>query len=211
MKDDPETVEQAAGYDEPQRQGGQRRHHRVVDHEAAPAHRQIEPDREPVETARQHELDHDADSRHAPHADQKRDAKNAVFHLRDERRVGRRDQHIDCRMVEAPQHPFGARDRPQIIGCRQHQHGQQSHDVNRYDRNLEPVGIHGREHEQHGRRDQAAKHADSVHDAVGDQFGPIVIPANGAGRRMDGGRGQLLQSEDGHGGPGFTFESLKHT
>src|ERR1700730_16297068 len=51
MKDDPETVEQTAGRNAPQRQRRQRHHHGVVQHEAAPSHRQIEPDREPVEPA----------------------------------------------------------------------------------------------------------------------------------------------------------------
>src|ERR1700730_10120572 len=94
MKDDPETVEQTAGRNEPQRQRRQRHHHGVVQHEAAPAHRQIEPDREPVEPARKYQLDHDPDNRHAPHAGQKRDGKNAVLHLGDERRIGCRHQHI---------------------------------------------------------------------------------------------------------------------
>src|ERR1700719_3561460 len=42
MKDDPETVQKAAKRDEPQCQRRQRRHHRVIDHAGAPAHRQIE-------------------------------------------------------------------------------------------------------------------------------------------------------------------------
>jgi hypothetical protein len=51
-----------------------------------------------------------------------------------------------------------------------------------------------------------------MHDAVGDQFGPVVIPADGASRRMDGGRGQLFQLEDGHGGPAnMVSEAIKHT
>src|SRR3981081_4774196 len=44
MKDDPEAIEQATGRNEPQRQGRQQCHNLVVDHEAAPAHRAIEPD-----------------------------------------------------------------------------------------------------------------------------------------------------------------------
>src|SRR4030088_1813558 len=52
MKDNPETIEHAAKRDVPQRQRRPRPPHRVVEHEAAPAHRQIEPDRQPVETAR---------------------------------------------------------------------------------------------------------------------------------------------------------------
>src|ERR1700722_8189530 len=51
VKDYAETIEQAAGRDEPQGQGRQRRHHRVVDYEAAPAHRQKQADRQPAETA----------------------------------------------------------------------------------------------------------------------------------------------------------------
>jgi hypothetical protein len=50
-----------------------------------------------------------------------------------------------------------------------------------------------------------------MHDAVRDQFGPIVIPADGARRRMDGRRGELLQSEDSHGGSGKLVAALKHT
>src|SRR3954465_626303 len=46
MKDDAETVEHPARGEEPQRKGRQRGDHGVVDHEAAPAHRQIKPDRQ---------------------------------------------------------------------------------------------------------------------------------------------------------------------
>src|SRR5258708_5203467 len=48
-----------------------------------------------------------------------------------------------------------------------------------------------------------------MHDAVRDKFGPIVIPAHGAHRRMGGCRGELLQSEDGHGGSGRLDTSVK--
>src|SRR6202140_612968 len=48
MKDDPETVEQAAGHDKPHGQGRQQHQAFVVDHEPAPAHPQINPDRTPA-------------------------------------------------------------------------------------------------------------------------------------------------------------------
>src|ERR1700689_5392644 len=48
VKDDPQTVEQTTGRDEPQGQRRQRLHHGVVDHEAAPPHRQIEAYRQRV-------------------------------------------------------------------------------------------------------------------------------------------------------------------
>jgi hypothetical protein len=40
-----------------------------------------------------------------------------------------------------------------------------------------------------------------MHDAVGDQLGAVVVPMHGAGRRMEGCRGELFQSEDGHANP----------
>ena len=51
-----------------------------------------------------------------------------------------------------------------------------------------------------------------MHDAVGDQFGAVVIPAHGARRRMGGRRGELFQPEDGHGGSGeLGGEAINHT
>src|ERR1700692_2311079 len=64
MKDDPETVQKAAKRDEPQWHCRQRRPPRVIDHPAAPAHRQIEADRRPVEAAREYQLQHDPADRH---------------------------------------------------------------------------------------------------------------------------------------------------
>src|SRR5712675_3618217 len=49
VEDDAETVQRAADDHEPQRHGRQRRHHGVIEHESAPADRQIESHREPVE------------------------------------------------------------------------------------------------------------------------------------------------------------------
>src|ERR1041385_4030587 len=51
MENDAKTVQHAADHHKPQRHGGQRCYHGVVEHEAAPAHREIEADRQPVETA----------------------------------------------------------------------------------------------------------------------------------------------------------------
>ena len=44
--------------------------------------------------------------RHAPDAGQQRQREHAVLQLQDERRIGRRDQQIDRRMIEPPQQPF---------------------------------------------------------------------------------------------------------
>ena len=74
-------------------------------------------------------------------------------------------------MIEAAQHPFGARHRPEIIGRRQHQHRQQAGDIDRDRGDIERGGIDGGQHDQHGGGDQAEADADDVHDAVGDQFG----------------------------------------
>src|SRR5258705_7615345 len=102
-------------------------------------------------------------------------------------------------MIKAAQHPLGTRHWPQIVSRRQHQHGQQPDNVNRDNSHFKRRGIDRGEHDQHGGRDQSTEHANPMHDAVRDQFGPIIIPANGARRRMDGRRGELLQSEDSHG------------
>src|SRR6266404_2155305 len=112
VKDHTETIQRATRDHEPERHRRQRRHDSIIEHGAAPAHRQKEADREPVETARQHQLERRPDNRHAPDADQQRDGEDAVLQLRDERRVGRRDQHIDRGVIEAAQQPFGPRDRP---------------------------------------------------------------------------------------------------
>src|ERR1700682_530670 len=53
MKDNPETVEHATGDNEPERQMRQRRQAGVVGDQPAPAHRQIETDRYPVEATRE--------------------------------------------------------------------------------------------------------------------------------------------------------------
>src|SRR3954466_14512046 len=42
MEDDAQAVQRAADDDEPQRHGRQRHHNGVIEHEPAPAHRQIE-------------------------------------------------------------------------------------------------------------------------------------------------------------------------
>src|SRR4051794_9522801 len=54
MEDHAETVQHAARDNEIQRHSRQRLHHRIVQHHAAPAHRQIKPDREPVVASGQH-------------------------------------------------------------------------------------------------------------------------------------------------------------
>ncbi|MET3153612.1 hypothetical protein [Bradyrhizobium diazoefficiens] len=38
-------------------------------------------------------------------------------------------------------------------------------------------------------------------DPVGDQLGPVVVPADRVGCSMDGGGCKLFQLEDGHGNP----------
>src|SRR5262249_32297813 len=60
MKDDPETIERAAGQHAPQRQLRQCRNDAVVEHQPAPAEREIEPDRETVEPAGPAQFQHDA-------------------------------------------------------------------------------------------------------------------------------------------------------
>src|SRR5580693_2792129 len=99
VKDHAETIERATGEHEPQRQFRQRCHHRIVEHDAAPAERQIEPDRDAVEAAGPAKLEHDAEDRDAPHADQQRDGEHAVLQLHDDGCIGRRDQEEDCRVV----------------------------------------------------------------------------------------------------------------
>ena len=137
----------------------------------------------------------------APHPDQHRDGEIAVLQLHDERRIGRRDQEIDRRMIEAAQHPFGARHRPEIIGRRQHQHRQQARDIDRHRGDIDGGGIDGGQYDQRGGGDQAKTDADDMHDAIGNQLGAVVVPVHGAGRRMEGCRGELFQSEDRHADP----------
>ncbi|MGX1424177.1 hypothetical protein AB7M59_004612 [Bradyrhizobium elkanii] len=102
-------------------------------------------------------------------------------------------------MIEAPQHPFGARHRPQIIGRRQHQHREQAGDIDRDHGDVERAGIDRGQHDQCGGGDQPERDADEMNDAVGDQLGTVVVPQRGAGR-VDRGRGKLLQAEDRHAG-----------
>src|SRR4051812_30238529 len=59
MEDHPSAVQHAARNRDPHRHPRQRRHYRIVEHEAAPAHCEVKADRQPVVTARQHQLDHD--------------------------------------------------------------------------------------------------------------------------------------------------------
>src|ERR1700738_3912590 len=65
MKDNPETIEKATGNNEPDRQLRRRRQTGIVGDQPAPAHRQIKPDRYPVEAAREKQFQHDADCGHA--------------------------------------------------------------------------------------------------------------------------------------------------
>src|ERR1700722_13068327 len=66
VKDHPKTVKRATCEHEPEREAGQRRHHGIIEHSAAPAHRQINADRDAVITTRQRQLEHDAYYGHAP-------------------------------------------------------------------------------------------------------------------------------------------------
>lgn len=199
VEDHAEAVKNAARQHEAERHRRQRLDDAVVEHDAAPAHREIEPDREPVEAAGITQLEPDADDRHAPHADQERDRKIAVLQFHDERRVGRGDQQIDRGVIEAPQHPFGARHRPEIIGRRQRQHREQARDIDRHHGDIERAGIDRGQHDQRGGCNQPESDADQMNDAVGDQLGPVVVPQRGTSR-VDRGRGELLQAEDRHAG-----------
>src|SRR5436190_2229740 len=124
MEDHAKGIEHAARHHEPQRHGRQGLHHGIIEHQAAPAHGKVEADCDPVEAAGEFQLEHDAGDRRAPHTDEERDRKQALLYLHDEGRVGGRNQHVDRGMVEAAQHPFGARHRPEVIGRRQAEHGE---------------------------------------------------------------------------------------
>src|ERR1700722_20668524 len=66
VKDNAETIEQAAGDNQTQRQMRQRRQAGIVGNQPAPAHRQIETHRYPVEAPREKKLQHNPDRGHAP-------------------------------------------------------------------------------------------------------------------------------------------------
>jgi len=86
-----------------------------------------------------------------------------------------------------------------------------SRDITGHHGDFKRRGVDRRKHHQHGGRDQSKTHADGVHDAIGDQFGPIVIPADRASRHMRRRRSELLKSENGHGGSGeCCSEAIKH-
>src|ERR1700733_8912872 len=57
VEDYPETVEQATGEDEPDRQFRQRGQPGVIGDDAAPAHCEVEPDRQPIKASGEHQLD----------------------------------------------------------------------------------------------------------------------------------------------------------
>src|SRR5262245_26812394 len=157
-----ESIEHTARDDEAYRHGRQRLDHGVIEHHAAPAHGEVKPDREAVEPSGEFQLQHDAGNGRAPHTDQQHDSQHAFLHLHDERRIGRRDQHIDGGMVEAAQHPFGPRHRPEIVGRRQAEHGQQARDIDRGHHDIERGGIDRSEHDQDGGGDEAKADADNV-------------------------------------------------
>src|SRR5436190_4511418 len=150
VEDHTERIEHAAGDDEAQRHGRQSLDHGIIEHHAAPAHDEVEADREAVEAAGKFQFDHDAGNRRAPHADQQHDGQHALLHLHDEGRIGRRDQHIDGGMVEAAQHPFGARHRPEIISRGQAEHGEKAGDIDRGHHDIEGGGIDRGEDNQDG-------------------------------------------------------------
>ena len=105
-------------------------------------------------------------------------------------------------MVEPPQQPFDRRHRPEIIGRRQHQHRQQTGDIDRDADHVDRLGIDRREHHQNGRGDDTGQHTDAVDDTVRDDLGAIVVPPERVGRGMDGGRSELFQRKHRHGDPG---------
>src|ERR1700722_1781626 len=59
VEDYPETVEQATGKDEPERHLGQRGESGIIGDAAAPAHREVEAARQPVEPSGEKQLQHD--------------------------------------------------------------------------------------------------------------------------------------------------------
>src|SRR5262249_38828039 len=101
-----------------------------------------------------------------------------------ERRVGAGDQQIDRRVIEAAQDPFGRRDRPQIIGSRQAEHGDQADHVNHDRRDLDAFRS-DRHHDDRDGADQSQGDAGGVHDAVGDDLDAVVGPADLAALARD--------------------------
>ena len=91
--------------------------HRPQEHHAAPADRQIEDDRKPVEAAGKSSLIAMPVAAAPQTTAQHQPRRGRVVELGEEGRVGAGDQQVDRRMVEAPQHPLGPRDRPQIVGA----------------------------------------------------------------------------------------------
>ena len=102
-----------------------------------------------------------------------------VVELGEERRVGAGDEQEDRGMVEAPQHPFRPRDRPQIVGAGDRQHGQQRDDVEDRRDIFPRAGMEGGKGEQDRSGRDRQHDADRVDDAVGDQLGARIVEAPG--------------------------------
>ncbi len=127
MEDDAQRIDHAASRNQPEDGGWQRLHHGVIDHDAAPAERQIKQDRQPVKTPRHEQFEHDADESHAPHEQQQ--GQRAVAHMYGKRRVGSGNQQINRRMVETAQEPFGRGDRPDIVNGGNSERGNEARQI----------------------------------------------------------------------------------
>jgi hypothetical protein len=80
-------------------------------------------------------------------------------------------------VIEATQNPLGGRDRPHIIGRRECEHRYEADDVDQDRRDVDPFHLDRHRDDRNG-ADEAQANADRMHDAVGDDFSAVVMPAN---------------------------------
>ena len=100
------------------------------------------------------------------------------LHQGQDGRIGPRDQQIDRGMIEAAQQPFRGRDRPHVERSRNPEHADQAAHV---DQAWAPTSTGRRsgsdDHNGNGAH-EAQDDSGRMHDAVGNDLGAIVVPAD---------------------------------
>ena len=135
VKGDAGRIDETAGDEEPEihcRHGKRKRPDHRDDH---PAHAEIEREARRLETAREYHLERDAEAGAEPNRDEDDRTRKPSEPVRHQRRVSPGDHDEDGGMVEPAQDFLGGPVvRPQIIGRRGEDHGQQAGAINRHAR-----------------------------------------------------------------------------
>jgi hypothetical protein len=108
--------------------------------------------------------------------DDEDDGGGGAPHRQQESGIGRGDQQVDRRVIEASQPPFQRRHRPKVIGRREAEHRQKCHEVDRDRCQLGDIAlVHGNDGQHRGAADRDGNPQDVDHP-VDDGLAAVIIP-----------------------------------